>query len=414
MKDFWKMSASFIAAFKACAYRCYAQYVLGIRMIEESETLRTGTNWHKVLEVMGANRTQPCQSCMENGPDPDCSICEGTMKVHADPRKSVLQALNAAYADKPASKSIADWAIEKMKLWIASVGYAWVYEKDDFEVIAEEIPFEIPLFDNDGVAIPGVVVVGKIDKITRSPQGTLYVDEHKSTSKPIDSDSLYWSSLNLDTQTTLYVYAARLLQSWGDLEKYGISRDDSAIAGVRYDVWHKPQIRDKELSMADTKRFLESTVYMDETFELTIETSGGGEKLKGVSVNGVAAEITLKGKKKDEPAIRETAEMYGARLLKDIIENPGKHFARKCVARTDDDLKRCARELTNIYRTVKFLEENDCWWRNEQQCEATFKCPYINTCYNNITLDPENPPEGFVNIFKKEKNNGTKKTNHIN
>lgn len=401
MKSFWKISASFISTFKMCAYKCYVQYVLGIRIIEESETLRMGTNWHKVLEVMGANKTQPCQSCMDNGPDPNCSICEGTMKVRADPRVSVLHALNEAYADKPVSKSTADWAIEKMKLWIASVGYTWVYEKDDYEVVAEEIPFEIPLFDDKGAAIPGVIVVGKIDKITRSPQGTLYVDEHKSTSKPIDSDSLYWSSLNLDTQTTLYVYAARMLQSWGDLEKYGIKKDDPAIAGVRYDAWHKPQIRDKELSMADTKKFFASGVYMDETFEIVVP---GLEKFNDpTTINGVAAEVTLKGKKKDEPAIRETAEMYGARLLKDIIENPGKHFARKCVARTDDDLRRCAKELTNIYRTVKFLEENDCWWRNEQQCEATFKCPHISSCYNNVTLDPDNPPEGFVNIFKKEK-----------
>lgn len=394
MKSSWKLSASFISTFKSCAYRCYAQYVLGIRVIEESETLRVGTNWHKVLEVMGANKTQPCQSCAETGPDPDCSVCDGTMKVHADPRVSVLHALNIAYADKPVSKSTADWAIEKMKLWIASVGYAWVYEKDDYEVIAEEIPFEIPLFDKDGAAIPGVIVVGKIDKITRSPQGTLYVDEHKSTSKPIDSDSTYWSHLNLDTQTTLYVYAARMLQSWGDLEKYGVKKDDPAIAGVRYDVWHKPQIRDKELSMAETKKFLANGVYMDETFEVTDNP---------VRVNGVEAEITLKGKKKDEPAIRETAEMYGARLLKDIIENPGKHFARKCVARTDADLKRCARQLRNIFMVVKYTEENDLWWTDEQQCEATFKCPYINICYNNITLDPENPPEGFVNIFKKDK-----------
>lgn len=399
-KDLWKISASFIAAFKACAYRCYAQYVLGIRPTEEAEVLRMGTNWHRVLEVGAANSSAPCESCMTGGPDPDCSLCGGNITITSEPRELVRIALNEAYEDKPLSKSVLDWAVERMKLWIAYAGYVWYHEDDDFEVIAEEVPFEIPLYDREGNVVPGVVVVGKIDKITRSPQGTLHVDEHKSTSKPIDSDSYYWNHLNLDTQTNLYVYAAQLLQQWGELEKYGISKDDPLIAGVRYDVWHKPQIKAKKLSMADTKKFLETGVYCEETFEVKQDNN---TEHPDVFVNGVDTQVVLGGKKKDQPAIYETAEMYGARYMQSIIEEPHLHFARRTVARTEADMKRLEKELYSIFATVKYMEENDLWWKNENQCDATFKCPYLKSCITNVTLDPENPPEGFKCIFKGKK-----------
>jgi len=35
------------------------------------------------------------------------------------------------------------------------------------------------------------------------------------------------------------------------------------------------------------------------------------------------------------------------------------------------------------------------FWHNEQQCEATFRCPYIPYCYNNIEMDPSDLQEGF-------------------
>lgn len=404
MKNFWKLSASFVSAFKSCAFRCYAQYVLGIRVKEEAETLRMGTNWHRVLEVGATNSTAPCDSCMTGGPDPDCRYCGGNITMSADPRELVRIALNEAYDDKPLSKSDLDWAVERQKLWIAYAGYVWYHEDDDFEVVATEVPFEIPVYDDKGERIPDAVIVGKIDKITRAPNGTLYVDEHKSTSKPIDSGSFYWNHLNLDTQTNLYVYAAQLLQTWGDLEKYGIKSNDPLIAGVRYDVWHKPQIKAKKLSMADTKKFLKTGVYMEEKFKIIQDDFGENW------INDVPTETVIGGPKKDQPAVYETAEMYGARYMASIIEAPHEHFARKVIARTEDDMRRVQKQIYNVYMLVKYTEQNDLWVQDENQCDATFKCPYMNICTSNIKLDPKNPPEGFYCMYdKKEKNNATKK-----
>ncbi len=394
-KRLWKLSASFIAAFKSCAFRCYAQYVLGIRVIVEADTLRMGTNWHKVLEVADMDIAAPCPVCAAEGPDTRCPLCGGALKLIQDRGERIASILNAAYGDKPSSKSLEDWAAEKEKIWVASSGYEWYWKDDDSEVIAEEIKFELPLYGPSGRALPGVIVVGMIDKLRRHrASGIVFVDEHKSTSAPIDSDSTYWSKLNLDTQTLLYVYAARELQKAGALECYGIKATDPLICEARYDVWKKPTIKPKMLTQGESKKFVASGEYMDDKFDAHVVSNG-------TYVNDVEAEIKP-GAKEGTFQIRETAEMYGSRLFQDIVANPEKHYARRVIARTDLELERFEQELINIYRTVQFLNKEDRWWHNEQQCEATFKCPYISQCYNGVELDPSNPPDGFKCIYKRD------------
>jgi hypothetical protein len=95
--------------------------------------------------------------------------------------------------------------------------------------------------------------------------------------------------------------------------------------------------------------------------------------------------------------------MYGARYMSSIVEAPHEHFARKPVARTEDDMKRLERELYNIYKLVKYTEENDLWVQDEHQCDATFKCPYMKSCFSHVELDPANPPEGMKCIYKGKK-----------
>jgi hypothetical protein len=319
--------------------------------------------------------------------------------------KRITADLNDAYEIKPASKSDEDWAVEKEKIWIAYNGYRHYWQDDDSEVIAVEVKFELPLYGPSGKALPGVVVVGMIDKLRRHrDSGIVFVDEHKSTSAPIDSDSTYWAKLNLDTQTLLYVYAARELQKVGALEIYGIKATDPLICEARYDVWKKPTIKAKMLTQGESKKFVtvgdKLGVYCGDEFEITWD-SNGDAPASNYKVNGVLAEINP-GAKEGTFQIRETAEMYGARLFQDICAAPEKHYARRVIARTDSELERFEQELINIYRTVQFLNKEDRWWHNEAQCEATWKCPYISSCYNGVELDPNNPPEGFKCIYKRK------------
>ena len=85
-----------------------------------------------------------------------------------------------------------------------------------------------------------------------------------------------------------------------------------------------------------------------------------------------------------------------------ISEEPEKFFARKEIPRTVADIERFKKEIYGIYSTIKFLEETNSFWSNEVQCEATFKCPYIQFCYNNVTLEEGDVPDGFRRTYKIE------------
>lgn len=388
MKPTWKLSASLISSFKSCAWYIYLKYVLGLVPIEDTDSQRQGTNWHKCLEIMKLQ------------PDPGLTNMD-----------MVINYLNKMYETVPISKTKDDWLVERAVLLYSLCGYNWLYAEDDYTVVAEELEFSLPIRNPvTNRALPNVTLDGKIDKIVRSPNGVYYIDEHKSTSKSLDNDSTFWNHLNLDTQTTLYPYVAQQLQLAGQLEQFGIRATDPLISGVRYDAWHKPGIQPKKLTQAESKAFVNVDSetrgqYYGEQFEIHTELTDG-PNCGYLLINGEPPQIEP-GAKEGTFTIRETPEMFGARLLQDISERPGFYFARREITRTADDLKRFERQLYNIYKVLKFLEKNEGFWMNEQHCEATFRCPYIGLCYNNVDVASGVVPEGFRNIFVEKENDKT-------
>ena len=362
------MSASAMQAFKACPLRWHGTYDLGIRKIEDSEALRIGTNYHAIHEI-------------------------------ADNMDAVVALLNERYDNLPDFMDKEKMEIERIKLLYTLTGYNWHYQNDGLEVIATEIPFEIPVVNPEtGRALPNVINKGKIDKLIRLDR-LIYVLDHKSTSNSVDPDSRLWKKLNLDTQMNNYVYAARKLQAMGTLGLYGITVSDD-IAGAYYDCWHKPGISPKKLSQADSKAFVETGQYCDQAFEVKYEPG-----VSGFHVNGMPA-IAEMGKKEGTFTIRETPEMYGARLLADIVERPEFYFGRRELTKTDVQMERFEWELYNIYQTIKDMKRTGHWYGDESQCEATFTCDFIENCYNNIPISVENMPEGLHCIYDKgEKEN---------
>lgn len=387
-KKQWRLSASFISAFKACAMRCHNKYVVGIRTVEDTESKRMGTNWHKIQEIYSMKPGAVCPECSKTQKQFNCVLCDGTDILPDDMMDAVLRHLNQAYAECPQNKTLESWEAERIILLYSLVGYKWYYGEPDYIVVDRELRFRIPLCSpTSGRALPHVVVDGCIDKIVKNADGDYCIWDHKSTGKSLDSDSTFWNHLALDTQTTLYPHAAAQL----DDKYHGIK--------VLYDAWHKPQIRPKKLTQGESKKFVENGEYMGEKFEVTRD---GEDVYAKVLVNGSVATMEP-GAKEGTFAIRETAEMFGARLLKDITERPEFYFVRRDIPRTSDDIERFKREIYNIYQTVRLMYKNNSWYRNEQQCEATFKCDYINLCYNNITPKEGEEVEGFENIFNKKK-----------
>ncbi len=391
-------SATSITDYKHCPMLYNFRHVLRIRPIEKADVLRQGTNWHRCLEILTST---PGDVCCE---DADCPICEGSGIIPEDLREAMIRHMNQVYKTCPPSISLTDWQVERTILLYSAIGWHWHWQNDKVETIATEVPFKRDLSSI-------YTRRGKIDRVIRR-NGALLLGEYKSTSKPIDSGSLYWDRLRLDSQLTLYLIEARHAQLSGKLERYGISASDPPISGMLYDAWHKPQIKPKKLSMSDTKKFLESCEYFGEKYEVTITdiVEGGvpDQIIVGTTrvevVPGAEPKITKKNPEPTRPfAIRETPEMFGARLLADIREYPDKHFARHEIPRTDDELLKLDREYRNIARLAEFATIRDLWFRNEDHCDATYRCPYYSICYYDVDVTNGNIPEGFHCLNDKGK-----------
>jgi len=358
-------SATSIADFKLCPMLYYLRHVLRLRPVETPDTLRQGTNWHKCLEIL----TDP-----QGG------------------RDAMIDHLNQAYATCPPSVELTDWEIERIILLYTALGWEWYWQDDHIETLAREVPFKRQI--NTLYCRRGI-----IDRILRR-DGQILLGEYKSTSKPIDPGSLYWNRLKLDSQLTLYLIEARHAQLAGQLEQFGITATDPLITGMLYDVWHKPTTRPKKLTQADSKKFIKTGEYFGEKFEVTLNNSQGA--LIGTA-NETGMEIIL-GKKEGTFAIRETPKMFGARLLADIREQPEKYFARKEIARTDRELQQLDREYDNIARLVNIATRQKLWFRNEYQCDATYRCAFHPICYYDLNVTNGNVPDGFRCLNKGKKN----------
>jgi hypothetical protein len=120
-----------------------------------------------------------------------------------------------------------------------------------------------------------------------------------------------------------------------------------------------------------------------------------GNNLLKLLVNNKEAEIKP-GAKEGTYQIHETPQMYGARLLQDITERPEFYFARKEVVHHSTSIEAFKWELFNVYHNIRSMTRHNRWTHHEHECEATFKCPFIEFCYNNIELGPDEVPDNFV------------------
>lgn len=389
------LSASSISSFKACPTRFRLSYREGLRLAEDTDSQRMGTNWHKMHETY-AEAIQLAQ--MSTGI---------TLLPQEHALEVVVAHLNEVYKKAPAYKTITEWELEREILLVSFVGYLWQWQDDPIEVLASEVPFDLPIHNHLGLPLPisEVKRVGKIDHVIKW-QGAVCALERKSTSRAIDPDSDYWDKSKKDTQVSMYALAFRDM-AWNNvpgvikdaLNAQVIDTQTVRFGNTLYDVWHKPTISPKMLTQADTKVFIETGDYMGQKFSVQERFPNPDPAQVSINVDGTWAEIEM-GKKGF--AIRETVKMFGARLLSDIYERPDFYYARREIVRTDAELQKFRGELYAIYQTQKAMDKTGNWYENESQCRATFPCPYIPICYGpgaDAVCDGKTTPVGFKRIF---------------
>lgn len=388
----WKLSASSIACFKMCPYKYYLHYIKGIRKAVDPDHFRIGTNWHTIMEILSYPAGGTCKCVFKNkGPaaEPDCVLCEGVGTYPEDLMDAAIRVIDLAYSTCPGAKDPAEWMVERSKLLYAAAGYNWYYGNNPLVPIFTEFKFRSQLPGLSGRAVPNLLIDGVIDKVVEAGDVNRVV-EHKTTSSSVASDSQFWNSLNLDTQTTLYIYMTRLLKEKGELPK-----EIAGVDGFIYDVFHKPTIKPKQLTIADSKKFVQDGMYFEQEFVPIITyKSGDNPAIESMTIDDVQAELEPAAKD-GQFKIRETPDMYGARLLADIATRPEFYFARREYGKTDDELNRFHRELLAIFGTIRTMYKDEGWYHCEKMCENTFKCEFIDICYNGV--DPDGQlPEGLI------------------
>jgi len=383
------ISASAISALKACPQRFRLAYREGLRLATDTDSQRMGTNWHSMHEVYNLHKGIAIHA---GGEEVDGGLA------------GVVEYLNGSYERMPASKTAKEWALERQILLTSFIGYLWYWQNDPVEVLASEVPFDLPLHaPRVGLPLPlhEVVRVGKFDHVIRW-QGMVGCMERKSTSRSIAADSDYWDKAKKDTQVSMYALAFHdLVESEGNdiLSAAGVEfRLDEPRGNTLFDVWHKPTIKPAMLTQKETAEFITTGVYCGQTFKVNAGFNVTSN-IRLVCVGGEYAEVDP-GKKGF--AIRETVEMFGARLLADIHERPEFYFARKEIVRTDQEIRKFRHELFNIYEMQRLFDKTGHWYENEQNCRATFPCSYIPICFGcgaDAVCDGKSVPAGFKRIF---------------
>jgi hypothetical protein len=350
------LSASRIGDFKDCPTRYKLAVIDRIIPDVEPEPFRMGTNWHEIQEWMGQH--------------------VGSSTFMND----LIDYLNDMYDQCPPSKTLEEWAVEQNLFLYTAWAYFEHYSDEGVKVIASELPFELPvLHPETGRAVPNVRLRGKIDKIVEYPDRGMFIREYKSTSSSVEDDSSFWKNLRMAMQPSIYYDAAVRL---------GYS-----IKGIEYDVWRKPTIKPKNLTQKDSKEVIETGKYLGEKFEIEDYRKAEFVVDQKMMIDGEKVEITY-GAKEGTFAIKETPRMYGIRLLHDIRERPYFYFNRREITRSDQDMNSYRWQLYNIHTTLRTMISKGCWYKNEKQCEATFKCGYIPICYDDVDVN-ERIPDGF-------------------
>lgn len=358
MSDILKLSASRMGDYKDCPTRYKLPVIDRVFPDEDSDIARVGTNWHEIQHHLGD-------------------------KYHdANFNELLIDFLNETYEECPSYKTLEEWSVERITLLSAACAYKHIYANQPFQTIASELEFELPLLHPEtGRAIANVRLRGKIDRIIQYPDGRILIREYKSTGSAVDTESTYWQNLRMAMQPSIYYDAALRL--------------GYAIEGVEYDLLHRPGIKPKKLSQADSRELIDTKKYLGVGIEIKVPE--GPEGQIAALINDELVE-TIPGAKEGTFAIKETPGMYGIRLLQDMVDRQNFYFCRQEIPRTPEDMHAYRWELYNVYQAIKLMKKQGCWFKNERQCEATFKCSYIPICYNNVDVN-ERIPDGF---HKKE------------
>jgi len=249
-----------------------------------------------------------------------------------------------------------DYHVEAETCFRLIQGYIKKWVNDGLIIVKSEVAFERklenPLSDHKRAGSRTFRHAGVIDKIIVFGD-RMAIMEHKTTSSDIGPNSEYWSHLRIDHQITGYLLGAQSLNY--DVET------------VLYDVIRKPSIKPKKLVKKDLVEWQKNDRYYGEEIEY-------------------------------DPMIdRETARLFGARLIDTIQSDSERYYQRQEIPRLSQDYHDYSLEMLQISQQIRQCQRYGRWYRNSRACLQPFRCEYADLCFGG--LSPEScvdfPPNGF-------------------
>lgn len=336
---------------KTCLRKHYFAYELGVRRDCGSQPLRMGSALHLGLDALAKGESFEASAAV---------ACRD-------------------YDVVPPGFDPFEWAIERETVIRLLHAYSEKYQGMD--VIASELSFSIPLMNPEtNTPMRLYRFGGQIDKIVRLSDGRLAVMEHKTTSDDLCHESDYWQRLRVDHQISLYLMAAKAL--------------GHDVVTVIYDVIRKPCIRPKQIAALDA-----------DGNKIVLDRNGQRVFLK----NGKPRQSGDKDLEYDLQSRIETAEEYGQRLTAELTADPDRYFARREIARTEQDIQEFSdeawqqaqtlrnRELVSDKLAVAGKDPSAAWFRTTTACLHPYRCEYCEVCFSGRDLRTD-IPEGFVKL----------------
>ncbi len=229
-------------------------------------------------------------------------------------------------------------------------GHSIRWQESGVAPLASEMEFDLPLVNPEsGTATPIWRMAGKIDRIVRLPDGRVALMEYKTTSRDFAPGADYWLRLHMDQQLSVYVIAARAL--------------GYPVETILYDVTRRPALRPLKATPVEARKYTkEGRLYANQR-----ETD-------------------------------ETPEEFAARVSADIAERPDHYFARIEIARLDQDLEDCQRELWQQQLAIRQAQRAGHWYRNPGACFEPHACAFLPICQDRDLED--RTPLGFVRLVE--------------
>lgn len=244
-------------------------------------------------------------------------------------------------------------------LAVLIAGYFWLYGDDAAHNVIEcETAFAVPIVNPETRRkCKWADYRGKRDLVYRRADGRITLREYKTVGTSIAPDSDYWMRLRADYQISFYVNAAR---------DAGIAIDE-----IEYDVVRKPEIVPKQIPLTDA----DGVKIVLDADGVRVRTKDGKKwRESGDAAAGYVMQTRT-----------ETPEEFADRLMADIQERPEFYYARREIARTDDELLEARRAMWSQQEVIKQTANNDWYFRSVGPFSCD-RCEYREPCLSGIPV----------------------------